>query len=62
MVLLGRLGETKQTVELGNDVGIDLNLRRKLLRGSDEFAEESFLKYLNLLVGSQDAFFGLFGL
>ena len=44
MVLLCCLGSTQQTVQMGNDISINLYLRNKLLHGHDEVVEELCLE------------------
>ena len=48
------LGETQQAIEMGNDVGVNLNLRNELLHILHKFVEKLRLEDDNLLVGSQD--------
>ena len=58
-VLFSSLRKTQQTVKAGHDIGIDLNLRNKLLHTQYQVAEEFGLKAQNLIFGTKDLLFVL---
>ena len=54
MVLLGRLGKRQQTVEMSNDIRVDLYLRNKLLHTQNQVVEELRLERQNAVFCTQD--------
>ena len=53
-VLLGGLGKREQTVEVGQQVGVDLYLRNKLLHGQHQLVEELCFERQNLVLGTEN--------
>ena len=59
LILLSHFRETQQAIQVGNDIGIDLNLRNKLLHTENQVVEEFGLEGEDLIFSAQNLLFVL---